>query len=440
MTNPLDRLYLRAGGEIGAPLTPERPPQIPTSPFASPDFREQGRRVQQVDEELRGDPWVTYPFHQQGRHYASGSNSPSEIEGVLGSGFWVGVAVPELSENAIQALEDRGRLGLHQIFVDSGAFSEVAFDPGAGRFVVVKEITDAEWAWRLNVYLRLAIALGPHVTVVAPDLVGDQVRTLERLQAYVEWVRLIRAWGAQIIVPHQQGALSLFDFYRRAVQIIGDDLFIIGTPMKKDATTTATLREFARDLRRSGAGGLLPGEETGEAEDAGDRAFLERYRLGGFVRFHLLGMGPKSDRYEDSIAALKEELPNVSITTDSVRFRAMVGRGVTRKPRPLTAAQDALRTANPDWQAAQVKTAAIMQIFRAETLAQENEARRSGYVFEGEEPEEIRARLKEEECCGCGHLLKDHAMAGQASFAFTRQVFPCRRCTCTGLHDIVAAA
>ena len=151
-----------------------------------------GRRIDGRLESLRQDclkagvdvgakPWPDLPVEPVA-YFASGSNRPSDIRALAAAGADIGVTVSELSENGIQELEALAGTDV-AVFVDSGAFSEVKPND-AGELEVVAEITD--WTRRLDVYRRLAEALGSQLSIVAPDAVGDQVKTFHRLQHWAE--------------------------------------------------------------------------------------------------------------------------------------------------------------------------------------------------------------------------------------------------------------
>lgn len=240
-------------------------------------------------------------------YFASGSNHAGEIQGFGAIGQHVGVAAPEVNEAAIEAL-----LALPStvhVFVDSGAFSEVAFGPAGPK--VVKPIPDAAWARRLALYARLSV-LGPRLHVVAPDRVGDQEVTLARMRQYALEMRQLVNWGVDVLVPLQQGRLSLIDFERAAADALGlrPNQYTPAIPSKKDATPTQDVLDYAR---------------------------VRQPR-----RMHLLGLGIDSPRLPAILEGLERVSPGTVLTLDSNRITASVGRD---KPggRKLTAASDYTR-------------------------------------------------------------------------------------------------
>ena len=240
-------------------------------------------------------------------YFASGTNHPAEIDGFARCAINVGATVPHLRAGAAEALVAAAASG-RAIFLDSGAFGEVGFD-AAGPFVKA-EITAEEWTRRLDVAEALAGAIGPALFFVAPDKVAFQADTLERLRTYAPRVRAIRALHANVIVPHQKGELSLADFHDAAAELLGFSDFVVGVPMKKDATTIDDLVE------------LLAARPV--------------------ARLHLLGMGPHSRSWDRTLAAIAEASPATVVFCDSVEITRQVGRtnGPNGGPRAMTAAQD----------------------------------------------------------------------------------------------------
>lgn len=280
-------------------------------------------------------PEIAYPAQlaQEGEHFASGVNNPGEVRGLALSGRHVGITASELRTGLLEELDDYTH-GLQRCFVDSGAFSEVKFGPNGRE--VVKPITHADWLARFAVYERIAVTFGRRALVVAPDCVGDQAVTIERLQRYATNVAAVAALGAQIIVPVQKGALPMSVMFRTACEILGlRELPIAGIPMKKDATSLDDLRELVASLPWYGA------------------------------RIHLLGLGPESKRFSAVIALIKSLRPNAAITSDSVTIRRLVGRtnGRGNGPRALTLAQDKARALGVTDPAAVKEAGLVMQGF-----------------------------------------------------------------------------
>jgi hypothetical protein len=296
------------------------------------------------------DPYEEWPFQDEDRHFCSGVNAPGEVRGLLASAQHIGIVADNASEPLLTALDEAAYAPCLTVFVDSGAFSEVSFDGGGRR--VVKPITASEWRRRFAVYSRVAKAYGDRAYLVAPDAVGDQAETLARLETYAADVRALRDIGAQVIVAMQRGALDAPTFVAHVAQVLGFGDFILGIPSKKNATTAWQLFEDCRALYLSGYEG---------------------------DRFHLLGMGPSSSRWDAQRDAVRDWFPEAAVFSDAVGARREVGRtnGTGGKPRRLTAAQDAARARGLS--GSDVKAAAVAELGHGDQHRRVQAARRAGW-------------------------------------------------------------
>jgi hypothetical protein len=214
------------------------------------------------------------------------------------------VAVSRIREEAIREL-------LHsecQVFADSGAFSEVEIGPEGIR--IVAPISDLEWRRRIAIYMRLAAALGPKVSVVAPDRVANQQTTLARLSCYRAEMAEVAALGAEVLIPVQNGSLSPVEFYRKAIETSQLDL-VPAMPMKKAASSFEDVLAFVQAVRPK--------------------------------RLHLLGMGYEREAARRFVAVLQAVAPELEISMDSNRLRAVTGQG-----RTMTEAERRLRAEEPE--------------------------------------------------------------------------------------------
>ena len=238
--------------------------------------------------------------------FASGSNRPGEIRGFASVGHDIGVAIPELNREAIDELKSLAGTDV-QIFVDSGAFSEVRF--GAAGREIVKPINDAEWVRRLAIYVELAAALGDQVWIVAPDAVGDQHETIVRLDRYSHTVKVIADLGARILVPMQSGTLTYAEFARAVDLALGFDSWVPSVPCKKAAASPADVAD------------LVAARE--------------------WDHVHLLGLGVRNRQGAAYLAPFADESTTVSL--DSCWLRQNSGRtnGPAGGPRRHTKARDA---------------------------------------------------------------------------------------------------
>lgn len=262
--------------------------------------RDKRRRAEHAQTSLFGDTISPTPPV----YFASGSNSPEQIRGIANIGAAeIGVAAPEVSKSAEAALvalagqKNPNTGGLVQVFVDSGAFSEVTFSKKGPR--VTRPITESEWDKRLSLYKRLADALGSQVTVVAPDQVGFQGETLARMRRYADRIQAIAKAGAHVMVPLQGGTVPLVQFEESAKEALGLDSIIPALPMKKGATSMAEVAAYVTRAQPS--------------------------------RLHLLGMGEKNKDVFRVERLIRRLSPNTVLSLDSSLIRASVGRGGARK-------------------------------------------------------------------------------------------------------------
>ena len=234
--------------------------------------------------------------------FASGMNRIADIRGAVAAGVPIGVDVSRLSKAAAEELLTCAV----PLLLDSGAFSEVSFR--SGHVQVRSEITERDWRRRLAIYLQIARhnCRRTHghnlasVMAVAPDRVGSQELTLERLKKFRDEVRQVHAAGAEILVPLQVGRLSLYDFYSKAQDVLGIEI-VAGFPMKKTATDAQAILDFV--------------VRTGSA------------------RVHLLGMGANHPKAASIVRLIQHTCPSSFISMDSNRIRAAIGarRMITRR-------------------------------------------------------------------------------------------------------------
>lgn len=290
----------------------------------------------------------SYPFDYESEHnFSSGANRAEEIRALIMTGNHPGVAVDQLSQEAMAELEFWACSPLVKIFVDSGAFGEVSF--GAQGPEISGPITEQEWEKRLTKYDRLARVLGKRVYLVAPDCVAHQAETLERLRRYAGRVARWLADGANVIVPVQKGELPMDIFASQACQILGvmEDEVIWGVPMKKDATSLEELQAFVESVQPA--------------------------------RIHLLGCGARSKGYKAARRAVAEACETTEVYSDAVRITALVGRsnGKNGGPRAITRYLDEARAEGLSGKAAKEKATgrAMLDELRAEV----EEAKRLGW-------------------------------------------------------------
>ncbi len=317
---------------------------------------------------------VTEDAWRQSQHFASGVNHAGEVRGLFGSLRYVGITATNAPEDLLAELAlcapyhaalkfgdpSLGFETRHNLFVDSGAFSEVAFGP----YRVVKEITDARWVEILSLYEWVARRYRRFAYLVAPDRVGDQGVTLARLARYASAMRWLAQLGANIIVPVQKGRYPMSEMFRRACSILQIAAPIAGIPLKKDATSLADLAELVDSLPHN-------------------------------CRLHLLGLGPESPRFGEVLSIILARRPDAVITSDSVTVRRLVGRtnGPGGGPRKLTEYQDRARAEIGDG-ATGVKAVALAWQGRDEMTMETRTDIRTGY-FVIDKPQTVQLGLFE---------------------------------------------
>ena len=254
----------------------------------------------------------TAPRLPRNLYFASGSNRPCEIRGFAAIDHAIGVAVPELTDDAISELCALAGTGL-QVFADSGAFSEINFTAAGPQ--VVKPISDADWADRLAVYATLAGALGSQLHLVAPDMVGSQDVTLARLARYANELAALAATGATVLVPVQKGALSQVEFAAAVANVLGATPWTPALPCKKAATTADEIVAYCAATQPA--------------------------------RVHLLGLGRTNKATTKVLARVAAVAPATVVQLDSCAIRAAVGwtNGRNGGPRLLTIAKEIVAAA-----------------------------------------------------------------------------------------------
>lgn len=222
--------------------------------------------------------------------FFSGTMYTGEVRAFMELGQAIGITLSEYRPPLRELLMSKVDIDL---FVDSGAFSEVSFKTGQRE--VVKPISHEDWLLKFKQYTELAELYGKSCVVVAPDAVGDQEESLHRVQRYKDQiVELLDI--CEVIVPIQKGALSLSDMYSQIQDTLSDDRIIAGIPMKKSAVS---ILEYASFLSHSKP-----------------------------PRVHILGVSKASKKWLQvnlTHRILKDQAPKVS--HDACRITPIVGKG-----------------------------------------------------------------------------------------------------------------
>ena len=220
--------------------------------------------------------------------FASGSNEPSEVRGFASVGIPPGMAADRL-------VRENGELApsVREVFRFAGTGMPVFVD--SGEFTANKlghEITHEEWIERLALYKEMATVLGPQLYLVAPDRVGDQVVTLERLSRYVMEIRECAGLGAQILMPLQPGPMALDEFQQAAQEILGIPV-VPSFPMRDGITPLSYVVEFVRAVAPE--------------------------------KIHLLGLGAANRLTQKILDALWEVKPDLHIQQDAMLLNSRMG-------------------------------------------------------------------------------------------------------------------
>lgn len=243
-------------------------------------------------------------------YFASGSNHRGEIMGFAELGQSYGIAANQCWAGCEEAIIEAYQRG-HRVpvFVDSGAFGEVDRN-----LQVIRPMTPEDWGKVLGLYERLGRVLGSSLYVVAPDRVGDQEKTLERLERYAPELRGLQELGVNVIVPLQHGAMTSAEMARRVDRLLGRGQYIAGFAAT-DKIPTGVLLTGIREL-------------LSQRDD--------------FQGLHLLGLGERSRRKAEVLGVIEQLAPGLPIYMDSVKVVAHKGRtgGPGGGPRRLTLAED----------------------------------------------------------------------------------------------------
>lgn len=224
-----------------------------------------------------GQPDTLETLKQKLAVFASGMSRISDLE--TGTRTWggfksrgIGVDVGELTVPSVNALARAVVDHKAQVFVDSGAFSAfrrklrdlAAVEKELGDLFGDKDRKPAQFKALdfdaiLKRYDEITEAIGkyneaeeaaPKPMLVMPDIVGDQQGSLDLIDKYKNWIATEAKFNvSQPIVPIQKGKLTLAEAYKKAVEILGTDRFIVGVPSNEKAVTNAELKAFLEDAR-----------------------------------------------------------------------------------------------------------------------------------------------------------------------------------------------
>lgn len=223
---------------------------------------------------------MTIPLPALTAAFRSGMSRRADFRGAADANVPIGVVAGELDTATILLAIPKylGRGGY--VFVDSGAFSEVRTgEPPDFKHVLYVYDTIADGASSYTDDLS-------RLYVVAPDKVGDQIETLNRLQRYRQRVLDLIALGCQVIVPIQCGAMTPSAMLDAAVEVLGTRRFVCGIPSNKAAMSIA------------------------------ECAMLHHHA------FHILGRVQQNEEQIQRMAALVANNPGATLTADANWLRS----------------------------------------------------------------------------------------------------------------------
>lgn len=188
-------------------------------------------------EETGGDQVIGYP-------YASGMSRKRDMAAAIESPAGLGTVIQELSDAGMDRIADAVAEG-KPVFVDSGAFPAFKAAMKAGRPQDARLDFEKVFA-KYNELSRRVCERADYMDrsllmIVAPDVVGDQVATLELVEQHrdqiMDWIEA----GHEVIVPFQRGPVDQYVAYLRVRDALEDLPFVVGIPSAAEALSTADL-------------------------------------------------------------------------------------------------------------------------------------------------------------------------------------------------------
>lgn len=240
--------------------------------------------------------------------HVSGVNTKNEMSGFIFHNQSI-CTTAGISKPAFEYLLSVGRDPKYtgKVFMDSGAFGEVNAD-----LSIKKEMTDKDWQKIFDRYEALAKVFGDRLTVMAPDRVGDQEVTMQRLEKYKNRIKKVASYGCKIMGAIQKNPTvpnSLYLFHERMnnfFQSIGIKHWVRGLPLNKSPVKISDVEYMIQNA--------------------------EPFRY-----IHLLGKSPYAKDY-NKWEAMLSKYPQLDITCDASIFRRIVGEG-----KPLTELEREIR-------------------------------------------------------------------------------------------------
>ena len=165
----------------------------------------------------------------------------------------IGIDIGELSSNGLKKLAQAILDGV-RVFIDSGAFSTFRSnlkreeDKTLNFDEILKKYDEIQQAIEdLNEVQDYSY---PRPMFVMPDIIGEQSASIDLVNKYKDYIKGDADFDLSIpIVPLQKGKLSLAEAYRKIVDIIGTNNFVVGLPSNESAISHDELRAFLKDIQ-----------------------------------------------------------------------------------------------------------------------------------------------------------------------------------------------
>ena len=223
--------------------------------------------------------------------YASGVAAPAIWAGYAAAGVPMCLVAADLPLSAIARAMAYRHSG-HELLLDSGAF---IYRDRPGQL---------DWRAVVATYLRLGRGAGAKLTLILPDVVGDQAGSIALAAAYGPRLARLARMGHLTLVPMQRGAMPLPVYFRRYVQALGFDPAGFAIPSNAAAMPVRELEAL--------------------------QLISEAPR-----RVHFLGISRRAKPLAARVATLRAFWPDAAISADACEHRAHVGekRQITVKRR-----------------------------------------------------------------------------------------------------------
>lgn len=227
--------------------------------------------------------------------FASGVDCPAVMTGFARAGHPMCLVANACTARLLGIAEEFVLAG-GRLLLDSGAFG--FRDNPAGM----------RWNKVFDIYEKLAVMAPHRVSLVLPDVVGDQNATLRLASTHSEALRTLGITGAELLLPMQRGTLKFDDFYIAYTDAAGVRPTGLALPWNAHALTMVDLKAIL------------------------SCDFLPR-------RLHFLGIGRDANGFVEPSFEVVCRWPTAVISCDSTLHRAEIGRG--RSVRPITRDRDA---------------------------------------------------------------------------------------------------